>query len=102
MKVIHRGKKLSNRDTKRLRRRSVLEAMIGPMKNEGRLERCPLKGKDGDALHALLCGIGRGGLLHNLRLLRAHWRALLLWLLKMCQQWTEKVLYMRLSGTFAV
>ncbi len=51
----------------------MLEAMIGHMKNEGHLERCPLKGKNGDAIHALLCGIG-----HNLRLLRAHWCALLI------------------------
>ncbi len=94
VKVIHRGKKLSNRDKKRLRRRSMLEAMIGHMKNEGRLERCPLKGKDGDAIHALLCGIG-----HNLRLLRAHWRALIFWLLNICQQWPDKAWFMRLIGT---
>ncbi len=102
VKVIHRGKKLSNRDKKRLRRRSMLKAMIGHMKNEGRLERCHLKGKDGGAIHVLLCGIGRGGLPHNLRLLRADWRALLFWFLKMYQQWAEKVLHMRKTGTFAV
>ncbi len=59
VKVIHRGNKLSNRDKKRLRRRSMLEAIIGHMKNESRLGSCLLKGKDGDAIHALLCGIGR-------------------------------------------
>lgn len=74
--VIHRGKKLSRRQKKRLRRRSALEAMIGHMKNDGLLERCHLKGSEGDALHALLCAVG-----HNLRLLRAWWRSLLLWLL---------------------
>ncbi len=67
---------MSYRDKKRLRRRSMEEAMIGHMKNKGRLERCPLKGKDGDAIHALPCGIGRGGLQYNLRLLRAHWQYL--------------------------
>jgi len=72
VKVFHRGKKLRNRNKKHLRRRSMLEAMIGHMKNDFRLERCPLKGKDGDAIHALLCGIG-----HNLRLLCAHWRTLI-------------------------
>ena len=46
--------------------------MIGHMKNDGLLDRCHLKGLLGDALHAILCGIG-----HNLRLLRAHWAALL-------------------------
>jgi IS5 family transposase len=69
-KVIHRGKKLSRRSKQRLRRRSALEAMIGHMKNDGLLDRCHLKGLLGDALHAILCGIG-----HNLRLLRAHWAA---------------------------
>ncbi len=71
-KVIHRGKKLSRRSKQRLRRRSALEAMIGHMKNDGLLDRCHLKGLLGDALHAILCAIG-----HNLRLLRAHWAALL-------------------------
>ena len=70
--IIHRGKKLSNRRKQRLRRRSALEAMIGHMKNGGLLDQCHLKGLLGDALHAILCGIG-----HNLRLLRAHWAALL-------------------------
>ncbi len=63
-RVIHRGRKLSKREKARLRRRSMLEAMIGHMKNEGLLDRCHLKGHQGDAIHALLCGIG-----HNLRLL---------------------------------
>ena len=68
-RVIHRGRKLSKREKKRLRRRSGLEAMIGHMKNDGLLDRCHLKGIEGDAIHALLCGIGRGGLPHNLRLM---------------------------------
>ena len=63
-KIIHRGRKLSKREKKRLRRRSMIEAMIGHMKNDGLLDRCHLKGKQGDAIHALLCGIG-----HNVRLL---------------------------------
>lgn len=71
--IIHRGKKLSKRQKKRLRRRSVIEAMIGHMKNEGLLNRCHLKGQIGDALHAILCGVG-----HNLRLIRAYWLRLLL------------------------
>lgn len=70
--IIHRGKKLSRRQKKRLRRRSMIEAMIGHMKNDGLLERCHLKGLDGDANHAILCGIG-----HNLRLIRAYWRRIL-------------------------
>jgi len=45
--------------------------MIGHMKTDGRLARCPLKGTLGDALHAVLCGCG-----HNIRLILAHLRAL--------------------------
>ncbi len=46
----------------------MLEAMIGHMKNDGLLVRCHLQGQLGDAIHALLCGIG-----HNLRLLYNFW-----------------------------
>lgn len=71
--IIHRGRKLTKRQKRRLRRRSMLEAMIGHMKLDGLLERCHLKGRLGDALHAILCGVG-----HNLRLLRAYWVRVLL------------------------
>jgi IS5 family transposase len=64
--VIHRGRKLSKRQKKRLRRRLALEAIIGHMKVDGLLERCHLKGTNCNAIHALLCGIG-----HNLRQKRA-------------------------------
>jgi IS5 family transposase len=78
--VIHRGRKLSKRQKKRLRRRSALEAIIGHMKVDGLLERCHLKGTHGDAVHAILCGIG-----HNLRQMRAYWARLLFWLWIRCQ-----------------
>lgn len=73
--VIHRGRKLSKRQKKRLRRRAALEAMIGHMKVDGLLERCHLKGAEGDAIHAILCGVG-----HNLRQMRAFWKKHLFWL----------------------
>ena len=38
--------------------------MIGHMKNEGRLDICPLLGIEGSKFHAILCGCA-----HNLRLL---------------------------------
>ena len=63
-KVIHRGRKLSRREKQRLKRRSMIEAMIGHMKQDGLLSRRHLKGTQGDAIHALLCGLG-----HNMRLL---------------------------------
>ena len=47
-----------------LRRRSAVEPMIGHMKNDGRLTRSTLKGTDGDALFAVLCGCG-----HNIRMI---------------------------------
>ena len=39
-KIIQRGRKLSKREKRRLRRRAALEAMIGHMKVDGLLERC--------------------------------------------------------------
>lgn len=67
-----------------LRRRSAIEPMIGHMKNDGRLTRCPLKGTTGDALFAVLCGCG-----HNIRMILRQLRVLLrhiLWLIiSLCQ-----------------
>lgn len=57
---------------KLLKRRQVVEPVIGHMKSDGLLARNWLKGAEGDALHALLCGAG-----HNLRMTLAHLRVLL-------------------------
>jgi len=69
---------------KLLRRRSAIEPMIGHMKNDGRLTRCPLKGTAGDALFAVLCGCG-----HNIRMILRHLRDVLrhiFWLIiSLCQ-----------------
>jgi IS5 family transposase len=64
---------------KLLRRRSAIEPMIGHMKNDGRLTRSTLKGTEGDALFAVLCGCG-----HNVRMILRHLRAAfhqLIWLI---------------------
>lgn len=55
-----RSRSESERRTRRrkLRRRSVIEALIGHMKNEGLLARNWLKGSDGDAMHVALCAAG--------------------------------------------
>ena len=45
--------------------------MIGHMKADGLLDKNWLKGANGDALHALLCGAG-----HNLRMILRHLRVL--------------------------
>jgi len=62
-----------------IKRRSAIEPTIGHMKTDGRLDRNPLKGALGDALHAVLCGAG-----HNVRLLmkklRLLWPEIMDWL----------------------
>ncbi|SEO22719.1 transposase, IS5 family, partial [Paracoccus alcaliphilus] len=55
---------------KLLKRRSAIEPEIGHMKSDGRLTRCPLKGRIGDAIFAVLCACG-----HNIRKILAHLRA---------------------------
>ena len=63
-----------------LRRRSAIEPMIGHRKNDGRLTRSTLKGTDGDALFAVLCGCG-----HTIRMILRHLRAVLrhlIWLIR--------------------
>jgi len=47
-----------------LKRRQAIEPHIGHMKNDGKLGRNYLKGRLGDEINAMLCGIG-----HNLRLI---------------------------------
>ena len=55
-----------------LKRRSAIEATIGHMKTDGRLDRNFLKGQTGDAINALLAAAG-----HNMRLIL---NALAIWL----------------------
>ena len=47
---------------KKLKRRNAIEPVIGHLKSGGRLSRNFLKGIEGDAINAILCGAG-----HNLR-----------------------------------
>jgi IS5 family transposase len=63
---------------KLLQRRKAIEPTIRHMKTDGVLARNWLKGSEGDAIHAVLCGAG-----HNLRLILAHLRVLLLALFAM-------------------
>lgn len=67
-KVYHSGqlrnKTLPTVERKSLRRRSMIEARISETKRCGRLSVNYLKGKSGDAIGAVLCGVG-----HNLRFL---------------------------------
>ena len=70
--IAGRRRGLSATMRRELRRRSAIEATIGHMKTDGRLDRNFLLGQAGDAANALLAAAG-----HNLRLVLA---ALALWL----------------------
>jgi Transposase domain (DUF772) len=69
--LISHTRRLPKRLKKLLKRRQVVESMIGHMKSDGLLAKNWLKGASGDALHAILCGAG-----HNLRMILAHLRVL--------------------------
>jgi transposase, IS5 family len=58
--LIHRGKfkSLGAKQRQWLKRRQAIEPAIGHAKSDHRLDRCWLKGADGDALHAVLCAAG--------------------------------------------
>lgn len=71
--LISHTRRLPPRLKKLLKRRQVVEPMIGHMKADGLLAKNWLKGAVGDALHALLCGAG-----HNLRMILRHLRVLCL------------------------
>jgi IS5 family transposase len=70
--LISHTRRLPRRLKKLLKRRQVVEPMIGHMKSDGLLGKNWLKGELGDAMHAILCGAG-----HNLRMILAHLRVLL-------------------------
>lgn len=60
MAIQHRGqyKTLSEQDRKLLRRRQAIEPIIGPLKQDHRMERGHLKGELGDRMHAVRCAAG--------------------------------------------
>ena len=76
-KVMISGQKrgLTTQMKRELKRRSAIEATIGHMKTDGRLDRNFLNGKDGDAINALLTAAG-----HNLRLILNAFIILWLWI----------------------
>ncbi len=67
--LVSHTRRLPKHLKKLLKRRQVVEPMIGHMKSDGLLDRNWLKGALGDAMHAVLCGAG-----HNLRMILAHLR----------------------------
>ena len=58
--IKHRGKfkTLTARERQLLKRRQAIEPIIGHLKSDHRMERCHLKGEQGDRLHAVLCAAG--------------------------------------------
>ena len=58
--IVHRGKskRISEQGRKQLRRRQAIEPIIGHLKQDHRMDRCHLKGEQGDRLHAVLCAAG--------------------------------------------
>ena len=58
--VIHRGKakSLTKRQWRGLKRRQVIEPIIGYVKQDHGMRRCWLKGQIGDALHTISCALG--------------------------------------------
>ena len=60
MSIKHRGKykSLTEQERKLLKRRQAIEPIIGHLKSDNRMNRCHLKGLEGDAIHAVLCAAG--------------------------------------------
>lgn len=58
--IKHRGKRkqLNAEELQLLKRRQAIEPIIGHLKQDHRLDRCHLKGEQGDRLHAVLCAAG--------------------------------------------
>ncbi len=53
-----KNKRLSDEERRLLKRRQAIEPIIGYLKADHRMDRCHLKGSEGDALHAVLCAAG--------------------------------------------
>ncbi|WJJ94441.1 transposase [Neopusillimonas aromaticivorans] len=45
-------------ERQQLKRRQAIEPIIGHLKADHRMDRCHLKGEEGDRLHAVLCAAG--------------------------------------------
>ena len=60
VRIKHRGKytRLNYNDRRLLKRRQAIEPIIGHLKSDHRMNRCHLKGAEGDAIHAVLCAAG--------------------------------------------
>jgi IS5 family transposase len=53
-----KDKRLTDEERRLLKRHQAIEPIIGHLKADQRMDRCHLKGSEGDALHAVLCAAG--------------------------------------------
>ena len=53
-----KDKRLTDEERKLLKRHQAIEPIIGHLNTDHWMDRCHLKGPDGDALHAVLCASG--------------------------------------------
>jgi IS5 family transposase len=98
--IKHRGKfkSLTDQEKKMLKRRQAIEPIIGHLKADHRMNRCHLKGADGDSLHAVLCAAG-----YNIRwLLRMIVKKGLSFFLRLLQAAGLTDLQRKLRGIFTV
>ena len=60
VRIVHRGKtkRITEQERQLLKRRQAIEPIIGHLKADHRMDRCPLKGQTGYKLHAVLCAAG--------------------------------------------
>jgi len=60
IQINHRGKakRLNEKERELFRRRQSIEATIGHLKQDHRMDRCGLRGEMGDRIHALLSAVG--------------------------------------------
>ena len=77
---------------KKLKRRNAIEPVIGHLKSDGRLSRNFLKGTEGDAINAILCGAGH----NNREMLRLLALFIVLRLMAMCHDWRNSSSALRL------
>ncbi len=60
IEIKHRGKdkRLTDEERRLVKRRQAIEPIIGHIKADHRMDRCHLKGSEGDAMHPVLCSAG--------------------------------------------
>jgi IS5 family transposase len=84
MDLAYRGHEVTHSIRRELKRRNAIEPIIGHMKSDGLLQCNHLKGTEGDAINALLCGAGQ-----NLRLILRYLRIFCLKIARLLWRYTN-------------